>query len=148
MEIDISDGMRRWDYERVACGEATQQSVSAMRRLEGGMGRSKKTRRGNATTSWCNELTRGWRKERTVRVNATTSWRNMTTWGQRNESTTRGDATTSWHDETMRGWRYERQHNLVVFWVQTESITSTWLVSIIDERMVNHISLSTCCRNK
>ena len=28
---------------------------------------------------------------------------------------------SSWHNELMRGWRDERQHNLVVFWAQTES---------------------------
>ena len=34
---------------------------------------------------------------------------------------TRGNATTSWHDKTTAGRRNERQHNLVVFQVQTES---------------------------
>jgi hypothetical protein len=32
----------------------------------------------------------------------------------------RGDATASWHDKTTRGWCNERQHNLVVFRIQTE----------------------------
>jgi len=41
--------------------------------------------------------------------------------GRRNERTTRGDATTSWHDKTTAGRRDERQHNLVVFQVQTKS---------------------------
>ena len=29
--------------------------------------------------------------------------------------------TTSWHNEVTRGRHDERQHNLIVFWVQTES---------------------------
>jgi hypothetical protein len=132
---------RRQDIER-----ATQQPASATRGQDGGAGCNKRTRRGDATatTSWSNELTRGWRNERTARDNATTSWRDKTTRGQRNERTargdattswcdkttrgrrnegmTRGDATTSWHDETTPGQRNERRHNFVVFPLQTESI--------------------------
>jgi hypothetical protein len=106
------------------------------------VGRNERTRRGNATTSWCDKLTRGWhnertargnvttswrdktmrgqRNERTVRGNATTSWLDKTTRGRYNERTTRGDATTSWHDKMTPGRRDERQHNLAVFQVQIE----------------------------
>jgi hypothetical protein len=134
--------MRRQDNERAARQEATQQPAGATRGREGGAGRNERTRRGDATTSWRNELTRGWRNERTVRGNAATSWRDKTTRGQRNERTRRGDATTSWRDELTRGrhnekttrgyattsWHDnttpgrhdERRHNLVVFRVQTE----------------------------
>jgi hypothetical protein len=114
-----------------------------VRGREGGAGCNKRTRRGDATTSWCDELTRGWRNERTARGNATTSWQDKMTRGQSNERMrrgdattswrdeltrgrhkermTRGNATTSWHDEVTRGRRDERQHNLVVLQVQTES---------------------------
>jgi hypothetical protein len=110
------------------------------------VGRTERTRRGDAATSWLDELTRGWRNERTARGNATTSWRKKTmrgwhngktgrgdattswrdkmTRGQHNEGTTRDGATTSWHDETTPGWHDERQHNLllVLVGVQTEVI--------------------------
>jgi hypothetical protein len=98
---------RRHD-ERVASREATQQPAGATRGREGGMGHNERTRRGDVATSWCNELTRGWRNERTVRGNATTSWCDKTTRGQRNERTARGDATTSWCNKTTRGLRNER----------------------------------------
>ena len=136
---------RRQDNERAARREATQQPAGAKRGREGGAGCNERMRRGNATTSWRNELTRGWRNEMTARGNATTSWHDKTTRGQRNERTRRGDvttswhdkltrgrhnerttrgyATTSWHDATMRGRRDERQHNLIVIRLQTESIT-------------------------
>jgi hypothetical protein len=134
--------MRRRDNKRAARREAMQQPAGATRGGEGGAGCNERTRRGNATTSWRNELTRGWRNERTARGNATTSWHNKTTRGQhnertargdaatslrnntmrgrRNEGTTRGNATTSWHDETTPGRRDERRHNLVLVGVQTE----------------------------
>jgi len=83
--------------------------------------RKKRTRRSDATTSWCNERTRGWRNERTARGNATTSLRNKMTRGRHNESMIRGYATTSWHDEVTRGRCGERRHNLIVFRVQMES---------------------------
>jgi hypothetical protein len=78
---------------------------------------------GNATTSWRDKMTRGQHNERMRRGDVTTSWRNELTRarGRHNERTTRGYATTSWHNEVMRGRRDERQHNLVVFRVQTES---------------------------
>ena len=60
--------------------------------------------------------------ERTARGDATTSWCNKTTRERRNERTTRGDATISWHDETTPGRCEKRRHNLVVVWLQTESI--------------------------
>ena len=66
-------------------------------------------------------MTRGQSNERMRRGDATTSWRNELTRGRHNERTTRGYATTSWHDEVTRGWRDERRHNFVVFRVQTES---------------------------
>jgi len=71
------------------------------------MGCSERTRRGDAITSWCNELSRGWRNERTVRGNAATSWWDKMTRGQCNERTGRGNTTTSWRDKTARGWRNE-----------------------------------------
>ncbi len=106
-----------------------------------GVGCNERTRRGNATISWHDELTRGWHNERTARCDnqlaqqdderignertargdATTSWRIKTTRGRRNERTTRGDATTSLHDKTTPGRHNGRRHNLVVFRVQTES---------------------------
>ena len=137
---------RQQDNERAARRKATQQpvGVGATRGREGGVGRNERMRRGDATKSWRDELTRGWRNERTARGNVTTSWRDKTTRGQRSERTARDDATTSWHDKTMRGhgnekmtrgdattswhdkttpWCHdERRHNLVVFRVQMESI--------------------------
>ena len=83
--------------------------------------RNERTVRGNTTTSWRDKTTRGQHNERTARGNATTSWHNKTTRGRCNERTTRGNVTTSWHDETTPGQRDERQNNLVVFRVQTES---------------------------
>jgi len=134
---------RRQDDERVARREATQQPAGATRGREGSAGRNERTRRGDVTTSWRNELMRGRRNKRTTRGNATTSWHDKTTRGQhnermmrgdattcwrnktmrgrRNERTTRGDATTSWHDKTTPGWRDKRQQNLIVFRVQAES---------------------------
>ena len=110
----------RRDDERVAHREVTQQPAGATRGEEGGAGRNERTRRGNATAGWYDELTRGWCKERTARGHATTSWRDKTTTGRDNERTTRGDGTTSWHDKTTPGRRNEWRHNLVVFRVQTE----------------------------
>ena len=121
-----------------------QQPAGATGGQEGGAaGRNERTRRGDATTSWRNKLTRGWCNERTAIGNATTSWRNKMARGQCNERMRKGDATTSWHDKLKRGWHNERmtrcyattswhnkvpggqcnerRHNLVVFWVQTES---------------------------
>ena len=134
---------RRQGNERAARREAMQQPAGAKRGRKGSAGHNKRTRRGDATTSWRDELTRGRRNEMTARGYATTSWHDKTTRGQRNERTrrgnvttswhdkltrgrhnertTRGYATTSWHDEVMRGWCDERRHNLVVFRVQTES---------------------------
>ena len=131
------------DDERAAHREATQQPGGATIGREGGMGCNERTSRGDATTSWRDELTSGWRNERTARGNATTSRHNKTMRGQRNERPARGDATTSWHDKTTRVRRNERmtrgdattswhdettpgrcdegRHNLIVFWVQTES---------------------------
>ena len=102
----------------------------ATRRQEGGMSRgnamascrdersrrrsNERTRRGDATTSWRDKRTRGWHNKRMMRGNVTTSWCN-------HERATRGDAATSWHDEMTRGQRDKRQHNLLVFWFQTES---------------------------
>jgi len=57
-----------------------------------------------------------------VRGDWTTSWRDKMTRVWRNEGTTRGDATTSWHDKMTPGRRNERRDNLVVVWLQTESI--------------------------
>ena len=90
---------RRRDNERAARREvtrreATQQPAGATRGREGGVGRNERMRREDATTSWHDELTRGWYNERTARGNATTSWRNKMTRGQRNERTARGDAIT------------------------------------------------------
>ena len=51
--------MRRRDDKRAAHREATQQPDGATRGREGGAGRNERTRRGDATTSWCDELTRG-----------------------------------------------------------------------------------------
>ena len=135
--------MRGRDDKRAARREATQQPAGATRGQEGGAGRNERTRRGDATTSWRDELTRGWRNERTARGNATTSWHDNTTRGQRNERTARGDATTSWHEKATRGrcnegttrgdvttsWHNEttpgrhneRRHNLVLVGVQTEA---------------------------
>jgi hypothetical protein len=42
--------------------------------------------------------------------------------GRRNERRIRGDATTSWHDKTTTGRCDERRQNLVVVWLQMESI--------------------------
>jgi hypothetical protein len=121
-----------------------QQPAGATRGQEGGAaGRNERMRRGDATTSWRNKLTRGWCNVRTAignattswrdkmargkcnermrRGNATTSWRDELTRGRHNERMTRGYATTSWHDEVTEGRRNERRHNLVVFRVQTES---------------------------
>ena len=135
---------RGQDDERAARREATQQPAGMTRGQEGGTGRNERMRRGNAATSSHDELTRGWCIERTMRGNATTSWRDKMTRGQRNERTARGDATTSWrdkttqercnegttrgdatiswHNETTPGWCEKRQHNLLVVWLQTESI--------------------------
>jgi hypothetical protein len=66
-------------------------------------------------------MTRGQSNERMRRGDATTSWRDELTRGRHNEMMTRGYATTSWHDEVKRGRHNERQHNLVVFQVQIES---------------------------
>ena len=123
--------------------EATQQPAGATRGQEGGAGCNKRTRRGNATTSWCDKLTRGWHNERTAKGNATTGWGDTTMRGQRNERMARGDGTTSWHDKMTRGRRNEgmtrgnvttswhdettpgrhnkRLHNLVLVKVQTEA---------------------------
>jgi hypothetical protein len=132
---------RRRYNERAARQEAMRQPVGVTRGPKGGAGRNERTKRGDATTSWRNELARGWHNERTVRGNATislrdktmrgqrnertargdatTSWCDKTTRGRRNERTTRGDATTSWHDKMTPGRRNEKRHNLVVFRVQT-----------------------------
>ena len=134
---------RQRDDERAARREAMEQPAGATRGREGGAGRNKRLRRGDATKSWCNKLTRGRHNKRMARGNATTSWRDNTTSGQRNERmargdattswrvqttrgrhnerTARGDATTSWHDKTTPGRREERRHNLIVLRVQTES---------------------------
>ena len=64
---------RRRDDKRAAHREATQQPDGATREQEGGTGRNERMRRGDATTSWCNEFTRGWHNERLARGNATTS---------------------------------------------------------------------------
>jgi hypothetical protein len=48
--------------------------------------------------------------------------RDKTTRGRHNEGTTRGDATTSWHDEKTPGRPDERQHNLIVVRLESESI--------------------------
>ena len=90
--------------ERAAHQEATQQPAGMTRRREGNTERNKRTKRGDATTSWHDELTRGWRNERMARNDATTSWRYKTTRGRRNERMARGNATTSWHKKTTRGW--------------------------------------------
>ena len=76
--------MRRQDSERAAHREATQQPAGATRGQEGCAGHNERTRRGDASASWCNKLTRWWRNERTTRGNATTSWRDKTTRGQCN----------------------------------------------------------------
>ena len=73
------------------------------------------------TTSWHDKTTREQCNERTARGNATISWHDKTMRVRRNERTPRGDATTSWHDKSTPGWRDKRRHNLVVFWVQSES---------------------------
>ena len=54
---------------------------------------NERTARGNATTSWCDKTTRGWRIERMTRGNATTS-----------------------------GRRDERRHNFIVIRLQMELI--------------------------
>jgi hypothetical protein len=64
---------------------------------------------------------RGQSNERMRRGDATSSWRDELTRGRHKERTTRGNATTSWHDEVTRGWCNKRRHNLVVLQVQTES---------------------------
>jgi hypothetical protein len=56
-----------------------QQPARAKRRQEGGAGRKERMRRGDATTSWRDELTRGWRNKMTARGYATTSWHDKTT---------------------------------------------------------------------
>jgi len=136
--------MRQREDERAAHREAMQQPAGATRGREGGAGHNERTRRGDATTSWRDELMREWYNERMARGNATTSWRNKTRRGRCNEKTARGDVTTSWrnkttrggcnegttrgnvitswHDEMTRGWRDMRQHNLVLVGVQTEAI--------------------------
>ena len=112
---------RQQDNERAAHREAMQQPASATRGQEGGAGRNERTRRGDAKTSWHDELMRGWRNERMARGDATTSWHDKTMRGRCNEGATRGDATTSWHDKTTPGWCGKSQHNLIVFWVQMKS---------------------------
>jgi hypothetical protein len=113
---------RQQDNERAAHREAMQQPAGATRGQEGGAGRNERTRRGDAKTSWHDELMRGWRNERMARGDATTSWHDKTMRGRCNEGATRGDATTSWHDKTTPGRRDERQHNLVLVGVQAEAI--------------------------
>jgi len=55
---------KRRDNKRAARREATQQPAGATRGQEGGMGCNERTRRGDATTSWHNELMRGWHSKR------------------------------------------------------------------------------------
>ena len=62
---------RRQDDERAARREAKQQPAGMMRGREGSAGCNERMRRGDATTSWCDELTRGWRNKRMARGNAT-----------------------------------------------------------------------------
>jgi hypothetical protein len=63
-------------------GDGEARMAGTTRGQEGG------ARRGNATTSWHDERTRGQHSESMTRDNSTTSWRDETTLG--------------WHDETMR----------------------------------------------
>jgi len=55
--------MRQRDDERVVHREVMQQPAGATRGREGGAGRNERMRRGDATTSWYIELTRGWCKQ-------------------------------------------------------------------------------------
>ena len=75
---------------------------------------NERMRRGDATTSCCNELTRG----------------------RHNERTTRDYATTSWHNKVTRGQHNERRHNFVVFRVQTESTdkVAAMVVACIEQK--------------
>jgi hypothetical protein len=91
--------------------EAARRDDETKRGREGGTGRNERTRRDDATTSWRDELTRGWRNEMTARGYTTTSWHDKTTRGQCNERTRRGNVTTSWHDKLTRGRHNERTTN-------------------------------------
>ena len=73
----------------------TQQPAGTTRGGEGDTGHNKRTRRGDTTTSRCDELKRGWRKDRTTRGNMTTSCGDKKTKGWRNERTARGNVTAS-----------------------------------------------------
>ena len=90
------------------------------------IGSAMRGRQEAARTSWRNKTTRGQCNERTRRGDATTSWRNELLRGRHTERATRGYASTSWHVKVTRGRRDERRHNLVVFWVQTESTGKGW----------------------
>ncbi len=101
-----------------------------MRRREGGVSR------GNATTSRHNNRMSGRHNKRIRRGDVATSRHNERTRGQCNERTTRGNATTSWRVKTARGRRNERRHNLIVVWLQTESIgeVAAMVVARIDRK--------------
>ncbi len=70
----VSDGLQQGNDKAKMAGTTRGQEGSA--------------RRGNTTTSQCDQRTRGWRNERMTRDDVTTSWQDKTTRG--------------WHDKTTR----------------------------------------------
>jgi len=103
---------RRRYNERAAHQEAMRQPVGVTRGPKGGAGRNERTKRGDATTSWRNELARGWHNERTNgerRCNNQLVWQDNRRAAQWEDNKRRCDNQLAWQDDTRAARREATQ---------------------------------------